>query len=81
MRNQVEIVLHTLEGFIVKVESTELKNKFFASSQYQMVGDCPLEKFITFIREIMKCQVPEESRELLQCILLELGQPQHQQTA
>ena len=81
MESEVEIVLHTQEGFIVKVESTELKNKFFASSQYQMVGDCPLEKFITFIREVMECQVPEQSRELLQNILLESGHPQHQQSA
>lgn len=81
MNNETEIVLHTKEGFVVRVEKIELKDKFLASSQYQMMGDCPLEKFITFIKEVMNCQVPEHSREYLQNILSESGHLEHKQSA
>ncbi|WP_181308320.1 hypothetical protein [Rufibacter sp. XAAS-G3-1] len=77
MNHSHEIVLHTKEGFIVRVQSTELMEKFLASPQYRMMGDCPLEKIIRFIEEVMDCQVPEQSRAALPCFLEALGHPAH----
>ncbi|RNI24087.1 hypothetical protein [Rufibacter latericius] len=77
MINGHEIVLYTKEGFIVRVESTELQEKFLASSQYRIEGDCPLEKMTAFIEEVMDCQVPEQSWAGLRYVLEVLGHPEH----
>ena len=77
MINRHEIVLYTKEGFIVRVESTELQEKFLASFQYRIEGDCPLGKLTAFIDEVMECQVPEQSRDDLQRLLTALGHPTH----
>jgi len=81
MNHLTEIVLHTKEGFIIRVENAELKNKFFSSPYSKLVDNCPLENLIKFIDEVMECQVPTQSREQLQQILTDSGFPEHQQSA
>ncbi|MBC3538951.1 hypothetical protein ACFSC6_10435 [Rufibacter sediminis] len=77
MNHSHEIVLHTKEGFIVRVQSTELREKFLASPQYRMKGDCPLEKITAFIEEVMDCRVPAQSQTGLHDVLEALGHPTH----
>ena len=73
MNSTSEILLHTKGGFIVRVERTELMEKFMASTHYQIIDDCPLNNFYKFISEVMNCLVPEQSQEDLQKILKEVG--------
>ena len=81
MKSTTEILLHTKDGFVVRVESEELKDKFMASTHYQIINDCPLNNFTKFISEVMNCLVPEPSLIHLQQILMEVGHTEHKESA
>ncbi|WP_026461417.1 hypothetical protein [Adhaeribacter aquaticus] len=76
METAKSILLHTQEEFIVHVTNQELESKFLASPYFDVSNPLQLQNLVTFIEEVMRCQVPEKSLADLEQLLTKSNKTQ-----